>query len=123
MKAVLCTHFGTPDDLELADIPEPKPGPGEAVVDVKAAALNFFDLLIIAGKYQLKPPFPFSPAAEFAGVVEAVGSGVAALKPGDRVAASMGFGAARDRVVIAADRLVSVPSHVDFDRAAGLIIT
>ena len=64
MKAVLCTHFGTPDDLELADIPEPKPGPGEAVVDVKAAALNFFDLLIIAGKYQHKPPFPFSPAAE-----------------------------------------------------------
>ena len=63
MKAVLCTHFGTPDDLELADIPEPKPGPGEAVVDIKAAALNFFDLLIIAGKYQNKPPFPFSPAA------------------------------------------------------------
>jgi NADPH2:quinone reductase len=63
MKAVLCTHFGTADELELADIAEPQAGPGEAVVRVKAAALNFFDTLIVAGKYQYKPPFPFSPAA------------------------------------------------------------
>src|SRR6516164_3354874 len=123
MKAVLCTRFGGPNDLELQELPDLAPGPGEAAVAVKAAALNFFDTLMIAGKYQLKPAFPFSPAAEFAGVVEAVGSGVTAFKPGDRVAASMGFGAARDRVVIAADRLVSIPSNVDFDRAAGLIIT
>jgi NADPH:quinone reductase len=123
MQAVLCTHFGGPDELELAQLPDPQPGAGEVLVAVKAASLNFFDTLIIAGKYQLKPPFPFSPAAEFAGVVEAVGSGVTAFKPGDRVAASMGFGAARDRVVIAADRLVAVPGNVDFDRAAGLIIT
>jgi len=60
MKAILCTRFGTPDDLELADIAEPQAGPGAAVVRVKAAALNFFDTLIIAGKYQHKPPFPFS---------------------------------------------------------------
>ena len=98
MKAVLCTHFGTPDDLELADIPEPKPGPGEAVVDVKAAALNFFDLLIIAGKYQHKPPFPFSPAAEFAGIVESVGAGVRDFAPGDRVIGWTGWGAAREKI-------------------------
>ncbi len=123
MKAILCTRYGGPDDLELKDLPDPLPGAGEVVVAVKAAALNFFDTLIIAGKYQMKPAFPFSPAAEFAGVVERVGSGVSVLKPGDRVAASMGYGAARERVVIAADRLVAVPDSVDFERAAGLIIT
>src|SRR5262245_7036943 len=105
MKAVLCTRFGGPDDLELKELPDLQPSPGEAVVAVKAAALNFFDTLIIAGKYQLKPAFPFSPAAEFAGVVEAVGSDVTTLRPGDRVAASMGYGAARDRIIIDADRL------------------
>ena len=67
MKAILCTHFGGPADLEYQDLPNPQPGSGEVVVAVKAAALNFFDTLIIAGKYQLKPPFPFSPASEFAG--------------------------------------------------------
>jgi len=123
MKAVLCTRFGGPDDLELADLPAPEPGGGEVTVAVKAAALNFFDTLIIAGKYQLKPAFPFSPAAEFAGVVDRVGAGVTAFKPGDRVAASMGYGAARECVVIAANRLARVPDNVDFDRAAGLLIT
>src|SRR6516165_12527361 len=109
MQAILCTHFGGPDELELAQLPDPQPGAGEVLVAVKAASLNFFDTLIIAGKYQLKPAFPFSPAAEFAGVVEAVGSGVTTFKPGDRVAASMGFGAARECVVIAANRLARVP--------------
>jgi len=90
VKAVLCTRFGTPDDLELAEIAEPQAGPGEAVVRVKAAALNFFDTLIIAGKYQNKPPFPFSPAAELAGVVEHVGAGVTTVAPGDRVMGYMG---------------------------------
>ena len=85
MKAILCTRFGGPDDLELRDLPDPVPGAGEVVVAVKAAALNFFDTLIIAGKYQYKPPFPFSPAAEFAGVVQTVGEGVADFRVGDRV--------------------------------------
>jgi NADPH2:quinone reductase len=123
MKAILCSRFSGPDDLELAELPDPQPGAGEAVVAVKAAALNFFDTLIIAGKYQMKPAFPFSPAAEFAGVVERIGTGVTAFRPGDRVAASMGYGAARQRVVIAADRLARVPNGVDIDHAAGLIIT
>jgi NADPH2:quinone reductase len=67
-------------------------GPGEAVVRVKAAALNFFDTLIVAGKYQYKPPFPFSPASEFAGIVESVGTGVTEFAPGDRVMGSDGLG-------------------------------
>jgi len=81
VKAILCQRFGAPDDLVLADVPEPVAGPGEVVAKVAAVGLNFFDTLIIAGKYQTKPPFPFSPGGELAGVVESVASGVTALKP------------------------------------------
>src|ERR1700683_1010098 len=122
MKAVLCTHFGPPDELELADIPPPKAAAGEAVVRVKAAALNFFDTLIVAGKYQHKPPFPFSPASEFAGIVESVGTGVTEVAPGDRVMGSTGWGAARERLAAAAKQLVKLPDKLDFDRAAGLTV-
>ena len=102
-------RYSGPDDLQLADLPDPKPGPGEAVVRIKAAALNFFDTLIIAGKYQVKPDFPFSPSAEFSGVVEAVGSGVTLVAPGDRVAAATRYGAAREKITVSADRLVKLP--------------
>jgi NADPH2:quinone reductase len=123
MKAILCKHFGTPDELELADIPPPAPGPGEAVVRIKAAALNFFDLLIIAGKYQHKPPFPFSPASEFAGIVESIGPGVTEFAPGDRVMGSTGWGAACESLAAGTDRLVKIPENLDFERAAGLTVT
>jgi NADPH:quinone reductase len=123
MKAVLCTHFGSAEDLELRDIPQPQAGPGEAVVRVAAAALNFFDTLIIAGKYQFKPPFPFSPAAEFAGVVESVGTDVNDIAPGDRVMGYMGWGAARDYVAAPASQLAKLPDGLDFERAAGLTVT
>ncbi|HEV3183717.1 MAG TPA: NADPH:quinone oxidoreductase family protein, partial [Xanthobacteraceae bacterium] len=123
MKAVLCSRFGGPDDLELKDIPAPSAGAGEVVVSVKAAALNFFDTLLIAGKYQIKPPFPFSPASEFAGVVDGVGPGVTGFAPGDRVVGWMGSGAARERVAVKAERLVPLPAGLDFDRAAGLTVT
>jgi NADPH2:quinone reductase len=123
MKAVLCRHFGTPDELELADIAPPQPAPGQVVVRVHAAALNFFDTLIIAGKYQHKPPFPFSPAAEFAGVVESVGPGVADIGSGDRVMGYMGWGAAREALAIAAEQIVKLPDTLPFERAAGLTVT
>jgi NADPH2:quinone reductase len=123
MKALLCTHYGTPDDLELADIADPTPGPGEAVVRIKAAALNFFDTLIIAGKYQTKPAFPFSPAAEFAGTVESLAPDVTSLKVGNRVLGMTGYGAARERIAVAAGKLVKLPDGLDFDRAAGLCVT
>jgi NADPH:quinone reductase len=122
MKAILCTHFGAPDELELADIPRPRAGPAEAVVRVGAAALNFFDTLIIAGKYQHKPPFPFSPAAEFAGVVDSVGTEAAEIVSGDRVMGYMGWGAAREYVAIAARQLVKLPDQLDVERAAGLTV-
>ena len=123
MKAVLCTHFGPPTELELADIAPPKAAAGEAMVRVKAAALNFFDTLIIAGKYQQKPPFPFSPVAEFAGVVESVAPGVTAVTPGDRVMTFMGWGAAREAIAVPAQQLIKLPEPLDFERAAGLCIT
>ncbi len=123
MKALLCTRYGTPDDLEIADIAVPEPGAGEAVVKIAAAALNFFDTLIIAGKYQFKPAPPFSPAAEFAGTVEKLGVGVTSVKVGDRVLGYMTYGAARERVAVSAEKLIKIPDALDFDRAAGLCIT
>src|ERR1041384_6169746 len=109
MKALLCTRFGTPDDLSLADLPDPVPAAGEAVVRIHAAALNFFDTLIIANKYQTKPALPFSPAAEFAGTVESIGPGISAVKVGDRVMGYAGYGAARERIAIAESKLIRIP--------------
>jgi NADPH2:quinone reductase len=123
MKAVLCQRFGTPDDLVLGDIPDPVAGTGEVVAKVAAVGLNFFDTLIVSGKYQTKPPFPFSPGGEFAGVVESVGAGVSAFKPGDRVMGYTNFNAARERTAVAADNIVKLPADLDFDRAAALTIT
>ena len=123
MKAVLCTHYGPPEALKLADIDAPRAGPGEALVRIKAVALNFFDTLLIAGKYQHKPPFPFSPGAEFAGIVEGVGSGGADVAPGDRVIGYSGWGAARELVSVSVQRLIKIPDRLDFERAAGLTVT
>jgi NADPH2:quinone reductase len=123
MKAILCTRFGTPDDLELGDIAPPVAGAGEVLVRVAAAALNFFDTLIIAGKYQQKPPFPFSPAAEFAGTVEAIGTGVSEIAIGDHVMGYMGWGAARELVAAPAQQIVKLPPGLEFERAAGLTVT
>jgi NADPH2:quinone reductase len=122
MKAILCTRYGGPDDLELQELPDPVPGPNEVVVRIQAAALNFFDTLIIAGKYQVKPPFPFSPAAEFAGVVEAIGPGVTGIAVGDAVLGHSSHGAAREKIAIASDRVVKLPAGLPPERAAGLTV-
>jgi NADPH:quinone reductase len=120
MKAVLCTHYGTVDDLVIADVAEPAAAPGEAIVAVKAVGLNFFDILMVTGKYQVKPEFPFSPCAEFSGVVASIGADVTALAPGDRVMGWANSGAAREHLAIRADALVKMPAGLDFERAAGL---
>ena len=122
MKAILCQRFGTPDDLVLADAPDPVAGAGEVVASVAAVGLNFFDTLIIAGKYQTKPPFPFSPGGEFAGVIESVGPGVNGFVPGDRVMGYTNFNAARQRTAVRAAQTVKIPADLDFDRAAALTI-
>ena len=123
MKALLCHRFGTPDDLVLTEVPDPVAAEGEVVARVAAAGLNFFDTLMIAGKYQTKPPFPFSPGGELAGVVESIGSGVQEFKPGDRIMGYTNFNAVRERVAVPADRLVKIPPKLDFERAAALTIT
>jgi NADPH:quinone reductase len=123
MKALLCTRAGSPDDLTLGDLPDPVAGPGEAVVRVEAVALNFFDLLIIAGKYQYKPEFPFSPGAEFAGRVESLDPGVTDFTVDDRVVGYARYGAAREKVAVSATRLVKLPEGLDAERAAGLTVT
>jgi NADPH:quinone reductase len=123
MKAVLCTRAGSPDDLVVADLPAPSAKPGEAVVEIAAAGLNFFDLLIVAGRYQYKPAFPFSPGAEFSGTVTEVGAGAQNVAPGDRVMGYCGWGAARERIAIDARRLVKLPASLDYERACGLSVT
>jgi NADPH2:quinone reductase len=126
MKALLCHRPGTPDDLTIGELPDPVPGPGQAVVRIEATALNFFDLLIIAGQYQYKPEFPFSPGAEFAGRVESIGPSLSSGSPGfaagDRVIGYSGWGAAREKLAIATDRLIKMPDGLDAERGAGLIV-
>jgi NADPH2:quinone reductase len=123
MKALLCTRAGGPEDLAIGEVAEPVAAPGQAVVQVEAAALNFFDLLIIAGKYQYKPEFPFSPGAEFAGVIESLGPGVEGFAVGDRVIGYARYGAAREKIAAAASRLIKIPAGLAAERAAGLIVT
>lgn len=123
MRAVMCDKFGSLENLVVRDIDAARPGPGEISVAVKAAALNFFDTLLVTGKYQIRPKPPFSPGAELAGIVEQVGEGVSKFKPGDRVAGYLGHGACRDQVSGGERNFVKLPDDVDFTHAAGLIVT
>lgn len=123
LKACLCKSFGPPSNLVVERIAEPVAEPGQVVVKVEACALNFFDTLIIEGKYQYKPDFPFSPSAEFAGVIEATGADVAGFAAGDRVMGYMKCGAAREKVLVRAEDLIRIPDGVSFDVAAGLAVT
>ena len=123
MKAALCKSLDGPASLTVEEIAAPEPGPGEVLIAVKAAALNFFDTLITRGKYQSKPELPFSPAAEVAGVVEALGVGVTGLQVGDRVAAYLGWGGAREKVLAPEDAVVLIPDGVPDEVAAGIAVT
>jgi NADPH2:quinone reductase len=122
MKALICPSLGPPENLKVMDVEPPVPAKGEVVVEVAYAALNFMDTLIIEGKYQLKPAPPFSPAGEFSGRVVALGAGVKGFAVGDRVMGSSGFGAARERIAVPANRLAHVPDGLPLDKAAGLSI-
>ena len=124
MKAVLCKQFGPPETLVLEELPSPRPGPGEVVVSVKAASVNFPDVLVIQNKYQVKATPPFTPGSEFAGVVKEVGAGVTQVKPGDRVlGAGSSGGFAEECLVPAGARLVPVPASMDFPTAASFLLT
>jgi NADPH2:quinone reductase len=109
--------------LVFEDIPTPTPGPGEAVISVKSASVNFPDVLIIQNKYQVKPPLPFSPGSELAGIVKAVGDGVTSFRPGDAVMAITGYGAFAEEVTVDARRLLQIPAGMDFSHAAAFGLT
>lgn len=120
---MLCTEHGPPELLVLADdVPEPEAGPGQVVMDVAYAAMNFPDLLTIQGKYQIKPEPPFSPGFEGAGIVASVGPEVHDLHVGDRIAAVGVVGAFADKWVVDAERCVPMPAAIPFDIAAATII-
>lgn len=122
MRAVLCTSFTGPDGLELADVDEPTPGPGQVTVEVRACSVNFPDLLMTRDLYQFKPGLPFIPGSEVAGVVRAVGDGVDRFSPGDRVlGSSISVGGLAELANLRADTTVALPDGVGFEDAAGLL--
>ncbi len=124
MKAVVCRTFGDPGLLVVEEIPDPEPGPGEVLVDVAAAGVNYPDTLTIRDMYQIKPPPPFSPGSELSGVVAAVGEGVDRVAVGDRVIALTGAsGAFAERAVVKAARTIPAPPGMPLDVAAAFIFT
>jgi len=120
MRALLCKELGTPEQLVIDDIAAPAPGPGEIVVDVRAAGINFPDTLIIQGKYQFKPELPFVPGGEAAGTVAAVGEGVTRYRTGDRVIALAPYGAFAEQMKVPADLTLPLPESIDFEAGAGI---
>ncbi|WP_122210107.1 NADPH:quinone oxidoreductase family protein [Pseudomonas viridiflava] len=123
MKALLCKAFGPASTLVLEDIPAPDVKKNEILLDVHAAGVNFPDTLIIEGKYQFKPPFPFSPGGEAAGVISAVGEKVTHLKTGDRVMALTGWGSFAEQVAVPNYNVLPIPESMDFTVAAAFSMT
>jgi len=123
MKAIVCQTYGPPSDLVIRDdVAVPVPSPDEVVIEVHAAGVNFPDALLVQGRYQVKPPLPFSPGVEVAGIVSAAGANVTDLAPGDRVA-SLVMGGFAESVVARAATVIPLPADVGFVAAAGMTMT
>jgi NADPH2:quinone reductase len=123
MRAILSLAPGGPESLVLADVAEPESSPGHVVVAVKAVGVNFPDTLIIEDRYQFRPPRPFSPGGEAAGLVESVGAEVTGVAPGDRVIAVPGWGGLAEKISVPAASLMKIPDEMDFPTAAALTMT
>ncbi|MCQ4268421.1 NADPH:quinone oxidoreductase family protein [Pseudomonas phenolilytica] len=123
MKAVLCKSFGPAENLVVEEVASPTPKPNEILLDVHAASVNFPDTLIIEGKYQFKPPLPFSPGGEAAGVVAAIGDKVSHLRVGDRVMGLTGWGSFAEQVAVPAYNVLPIPAQMDFATAAAFGMT
>jgi NADPH2:quinone reductase len=123
MRGIVCEYWCEPEELVLLDLPEPRAGPDEVVIENRAVGLNFFDILKVRGKHQTKPALPFSPGSEFSGVVSEVGPGVEGLAVGDRVLARTGVGAAREKTVAPAGKVLKIAESLSHERAAGLSST
>ncbi|HEY5206087.1 MAG TPA: NADPH:quinone oxidoreductase family protein [Roseiarcus sp.] len=122
MKALICPSLGPAGNLVVTEVEAPRPGDGEALVEIAYAGLNFFDTLIIEGKYQVKPKPPFSPAGEFSGRVVALGPGAQGFEAGDRVMGVCSYGAAAEQIALPTTRLVKIPDGLALDKAAGLSV-
>ncbi len=122
MKALICPSLGPAENLKVTEVAAPTPGEGEALVEIAYAGLNFFDTLIIEGKYQVKPKPPFSPAGEFSGRVVALGPGAHGFEVGDRIMGVCSYGAAAEQIALPTTRLVKIPDGLALDKAAGLSV-
>ena len=118
MRAMMASQWGEPADLELMEVADPEPGPRQVAIDVRASACNFFDILMVQGKYQVRPPLPFAPGGEVAGIVRAVGPGVEHIAPGDRVFAMLGWGGYASVAVAPADSVFRMPESMSFEHGA-----
>lgn len=123
MKSLLSFEPGGPEHLRIEDVPEPRPGPGELLVRVRACAINFPDVLIIEDKYQLRPERPFAPGGEIAGELIAAGAGVSGWSAGDRLIAVLGYGGLAEQVVVPAARAIRLPSKRSFEQGSALLMT
>jgi NADPH:quinone reductase len=123
VKALLSAAPGGPETLELSDVPEPVPAAGQLLVEVKACAINYPDVLMIEDKYQFRPPRPFAPGGEIAGIVEAVGEGVEGWKQGDRLIAMIGHGGLAEKVVVSTAQAIPLPPERSFEEGSALILT
>jgi NADPH2:quinone reductase len=122
VRAILSETAGPAESLRLVEVPDPVPAKGQVIVAVRACGVNYLDTLIIQDKYQVRPPRPFIPGSEFAGVVETLGEGVAGLSVGDRVGGSVSHGAMAEKVAVAADQCFVLPRAMPFAEAAAFLL-
>jgi NADPH2:quinone reductase len=123
MKAVVCEAWGLPESLKVQELQDPQPGPGQVVIDVQAAGVNFPDVLIVQGKYQFKPELPFVPGSEVAGVIRSVADNVTTFKVGDKVIAFTSTGGFGQQLLAPVQALMPMPPGMDFDTAAAITLT
>ena len=121
MRAIRVSQFGGPEVLKLEEVPTPTPGPGQVLVHVRAAGVNPYDTAMRAGTYAVKPPLPYTPGSDAAGVVESVGSGVTKVKPGDRVYTARTLsGAYAEYTLAQEDQVQPLPDNIEFAQGAGI---
>ncbi|MAI02483.1 MAG: NADPH:quinone oxidoreductase [Rickettsiales bacterium] len=123
MKAIVCNEWCRPEDLKVSEIDKPILDDNSVRVEVHAAGVNFPDVLIVQGKYQYKPPFPFSPGSEVSGIISEVGSNVKSLNIGDRIMAVTGHGAFAEEICISENKVTKIPEEMDFITAASMSLT
>lgn len=122
MRALICREFGPPSRLLVERVPQPEPAAGEVLIDIRACGVNFPDLLMVAGQYQLRPPLPFTPGLELAGEIAAVGAGVPATRVGERVLAVVNYGAMAEYAAVPAERAIPIPDSLGYEAAAGFAL-